>query len=63
MDEQYSLRKIVIIWILSALPMAVLAFIITPVLIPVIDLPPAIVYWMAIIVGLIWQFVLSVNNS
>ena len=59
LDEQYTLKKILIIWILSAVPMAILAFIITPILIPIIDLPPLIVYWMAIIVGLIWQFVLS----
>lgn len=59
-DEQYTLKKILIIWILSAVPMAILAFVITPILIPIIDLPPLIVYWMAIIVGLIWQFVLSI---
>jgi membrane protease YdiL (CAAX protease family) len=60
MHEQYTLRKILIIWALSAVPMAILAFVITPVLIPLIDLPSFIVYWMAIIVGLIWQFVLSI---
>ena len=60
MDEQYSLKKILIIWISSALPMAILAFVITPALIPIINLPPLIIYWLAIILGLIWQFVLSV---
>lgn len=60
LDEQYSLKKILIIWALSAIPMAMLAFVVSPILIPIIDLPPAIVYWMAIIVGLIWQFVLSI---
>ena len=58
--EQYTLKKILLIWILSALPMAILAFVITPILIPKINLPPAIVYWLSINVGLIWQFVLSV---
>jgi uncharacterized protein len=60
LDEQYSLKKILIIWALSAIPMAILAFVVTPILIPIIGLAPAIVYWMAIIVGLMWQFVLSI---
>lgn len=59
-DKQYSLQKIIIIWILSALPMAILAFVITPSLIPLFDLPPIIIYWFAINLGLIWQFVLSI---
>ncbi len=58
-DKQYSLNKIIIIWILSVVPMPILAFVITPFLIPKIDLHPGIVYWMAIIVGMIWQFILS----
>lgn len=59
-DKQYSLQKILIIWILSALPMAILAFVITPSLIPLFDFPPMIIYWFAINLGLIWQFVLSI---
>jgi membrane protease YdiL (CAAX protease family) len=59
-NEQYTLKKILIIWILSALPMAILAFVITPALIPIINLPPLIIYWLAIILGLIWQFILSI---
>lgn len=58
-DIQYSFKKIIIIWISSALPMPVLAFVITPYLIPKINLHPGIVYWIAIIIGMIWQFVLS----
>jgi membrane protease YdiL (CAAX protease family) len=58
--EQYSVKKILLIWFLSAAPMAVLSYIVTPVMIPVLALPPAIVYWIAIIIGLIWQFVLSI---
>ena len=59
LDEQYSIMKILIIWLLSAVPMALLAFVITPMLIPHIGLSSLIVYWMAIIIGLIWQFILS----
>ncbi len=60
LHEQYSLKKILIIWALSAIPMGILAFVVTPILIPIIGLPPLIVYWMAIVVGLIWQFILSI---
>jgi uncharacterized protein len=60
MDEQYSLKKILTIWALSAMPMAILAFVVTPMLIPIIELPPLIIYWIAIIIGLIWQFTLSI---
>lgn len=59
MENQYSLKKIIAIWALSAIPMAVLAFVITPMLTPIIYLPPAIIYWNAINIGLILQFVLS----
>ncbi|MGB4293379.1 MAG: CPBP family intramembrane glutamic endopeptidase [Bacteroidales bacterium] len=59
-NTQYSLKKILTIWILSSLPMAILAFVITPALIPVIKLPPLIIYWLAINLGLLWQFILSI---
>lgn len=59
-NTQYSLSKILKIWILSALSMAILAFVITPALIPLIKLPPLIIYWLAINLGLIWQFALSI---
>lgn len=58
-DAQYSLGKILLIWACSALPMGILAFVVTPMLIPVLGLPPMVVYWLSIIVGLIWQFILS----
>jgi len=57
--DQYSLSKILVIWFLSAVPMALLAFVVTPVMIPVLRMPPLIVYWLAVIVGLAWQFILS----
>jgi membrane protease YdiL (CAAX protease family) len=58
-QDQYSLLKILVIWFLSAVPMALLAFVITSMLIPILKLPPLIVCWLAIIVGLVWQFILS----
>jgi uncharacterized protein len=56
---QYGLRKILAIWALSALPMGLLAYVVTPMLIPVLKWPPVMVYWMAVILGLVWQFILS----
>jgi uncharacterized protein len=58
-NQQYSLQKIIFIWVLSAFPMGILAYVVAPKLEPLIDLPPLIIYWLAVIVGLIWQFVLS----
>lgn len=59
MDTQYSLKKILIIWALSALPMGILAFVITPGVAEITNLNPLITYWIAVIIGLVWQFVLS----
>ena len=58
-DVQYSLRKIIVIWALSALPMALLAFGLTPIITPILGLPITIVYWLMVILGLVWQFILS----
>ena len=59
LDSQYSLKKILIIWALSAVPMGVLAFLITPKVVAITNWSPLIVYWISIIIGLLWQFVLS----
>lgn len=58
-DSQYSLTKILIIWALSAIPMGVLAFVITPIVVTATNWSPLIVYWIAVIIGLVWQFILS----
>lgn len=59
LDNQYSLKKILIIWCLSAIPMGVLAFVITPQVVSITNWPSLIVYWMAVIIGLVWQLILS----
>jgi uncharacterized protein len=59
LDKQYGVIKILTIWALSAIPMGILAFVITPKVAAVANWPPLITYWIAIIVGLIWQFILS----
>ena len=59
-NKQYSLKKIILIWALSAVPMGVLAFVITPNVVAITNWNPLIVYWIAVIIGLFWQFILSV---
>ncbi len=58
-DSQYSLVKILGIWAAATIPMGVLGWIIGPALEPYIDLAPGLVRIMALTVGLIWLFVLS----
>ncbi len=58
--NQYSVRKILGLWALVALPMAFFRFILLPFLVPIVPFHPGILYWMLMIVGMIWQFVLSV---
>lgn len=58
--EQYSVKKILGLWALVALPMVLFRFVLLPILVPVIDIHPGILYWLMMIVGMIWQFLLSV---
>jgi membrane protease YdiL (CAAX protease family) len=62
-DEQYSLSKIVGIWALATAPMVLLAFVVTPAVIKWFNIPPSVpsflVFWPFMIIGLMWQFVLS----
>lgn len=62
-EEQYSFRKIVLIWFLGTAPMVLLAYVVTPAVIRIFQIPsstPAfLVFWPFMILGLIWQFVLS----
>lgn len=58
-DAQYSLATILGIWAIVSLPMALLAWVLTPALIPYIKLHPGIIFWLMMIVGMLWQFVVS----
>ena len=58
-EEQYSLAKILGIWAVVSLPMPILAFVVAPALYARVDLLPGIVYWILMIVGMVWQFVVS----
>jgi uncharacterized protein len=58
-SAQYSLAKILGIWALVTAPMAVLAFVVVPAIISHTSMHPGIVYWIAVVVGMMWQFVVS----
>ena len=58
-SAQYSLPKILGIWASVTGPMAVLAFVVAPAIMPHTSLHPGIVYWIAMVVGMMWQFVVS----
>ena len=56
---QYTLLQILGIWALAALPMALLTWVGAPIMIPYSPLPPGITYWLLMIAGMAWQFVVS----
>jgi uncharacterized protein len=58
-NAQYSLVKILSIWAIVALPMPILAFVVSPTLSQHVNLHPAIVVWLLLITGMVWQFVVS----
>jgi membrane protease YdiL (CAAX protease family) len=57
--DQYNPWQILGIWALVALPMALLAWVVAPAIIPYIPLPPGITYWLLMIAGMAWQFIVS----
>jgi hypothetical protein len=56
---QYTLRQMLGIWALVTLPMVLLNWVVPPILIPYSPLHPGITYWLLIIAGMAWQFVVS----
>ncbi|WP_421724736.1 CPBP family intramembrane glutamic endopeptidase [Bauldia sp.] len=58
--DQYSLLKILGIWAAVAIPMPILAFVVAPALATGYGFNYALTVWLLLIVGMIWQFVLSV---
>ncbi len=59
MTGQYSLRQILGIWALVALPMALIAWVVAPAIIPSVPLPAGITFWLLMIAGMAWEFVVS----
>jgi len=58
-EEQYSLAKILGIWVVTAAPMGLLAWIIFPALVSGVNMEPGIFLWILMIIGMMWQVVLS----
>ena len=59
-SEQYSLAKILAIWAVVTAPMGVFAFVVAPAIFPHTSIHPGLVYWTLMVVGMAWQFVVSV---
>ena len=59
MAGQYSLGQILGIWALVALPMGLLAWVVAPAIIPYIPLPAGLTFWLLMIAGMVWEFVVS----
>lgn len=57
--KQYTLWQILAIWVLVTVPMGLLAWVIAPAIIPSISLHPGITYWLLIIAGMVWQFIVA----
>jgi CAAX protease family protein len=53
------LTKILAIWASVTVPMGVLAWVVGPAIIPHTSLHPGLVHWMLMVVGMMWQFVVS----
>jgi CAAX protease family protein len=57
--DQYSLWQIIGIWAVATLPMALLTWVVAPALIPISPLHPGLTFWLVIIAGMAWQFVVT----
>lgn len=58
-DGQYSLRRVLLIWAAGSLPMGVLAWGVWPALRGHLPWHTGVTFWLLMIVGMVWQCVLS----
>lgn len=59
-DDQYSLVKIIVIFIIVALPMYYFAWILMPKIAINTKHIPGIIFWWLMIIGMAWQFLVSI---
>ena len=59
-QKQYSFYQIIGLWLLVTIPMGVARFVILPIFHDKIPLNPGLLFWGLMILGMVWQFVLSV---
>jgi len=58
-NDPYTLWQILAIWLAGGAPMWIMSWVIAPLIIPRSSLAPGITYWLLMIAGMTWQFVLS----
>lgn len=58
-NPRYGITRILGIWAVATLPMILIAYIILPRWIPQIQFSPVILYWIVVLLGMLWLFVLS----
>jgi hypothetical protein len=56
---QYTLWQILGIWAIVSLPMALMIWVVLPIILPYSPLHPGITYWLLIILGMIWEFIVA----
>lgn len=57
---QYSLKQIILIWLLAAVPMGVLGWIVAPFLSTITNVNPAVMRVLMLSLGLLWEFILVI---
>jgi|GEM_PF-2453810 len=57
--NQYIIEKIVGLWALVTFPMVFFRFVLLPLLVPIVSIHSGILFWLLMIVGMRWKFVLS----
>ena len=58
-NEQYSLAKILLIWLAVSAPMGILAWIVFPAFRSQVNMHPGLFLWILMIAGLLWEVILS----
>jgi membrane protease YdiL (CAAX protease family) len=57
--RQFTLRQIIGLWTVAAVPIALLAWFVVPAVVDQINLPAVITYWLILMVGMLWQTMVS----
>jgi hypothetical protein len=58
-SRREGIQQVAGLWLLAALPVALLAWFALPGIIPFVKIPPVLLFWFVILAGLSWQFALS----
>lgn len=58
-ERQFTLAQIVGLWTAAAIPMALLAWLVVPVVVDQVAFPAVLVYWLVLMIGVAWQTAVS----